>query len=172
MFPQVAATSDLSDLEDKERAPVVFDANLTFVLGCKSNMRQNFVPVPAHKDRDTASSALSDKIANFLERTDHVMDEWKSLGHRENGKERSCAESLRRNAEDRRTIGRSRSATNIMIKGFQYFSRASSCNRSSVTRDFSEDCTEAEADEVTSWCAQCCEIVLGIGGFPSQALST
>lgn len=127
---------------------MVFDANLTFVLGCKTNMKQNFKPVPAHRDRDTVSNVLSNKIADFLERTDHVMDEWKGMGHREDGGRRRTAESVRRNAEDRRNLGRSSSATNILIKGFQYFSRASSCNRSSVTRELSEDRTEAQTDEV------------------------
>lgn len=126
---------------------MVFDANLTFVLGCKTNLKQNFKAVPAHRDRDTVSNALSNKIADFLDRTDHVMDEWKSMGHKEDGKRRT-AESVRRNAEDRRNIGRSSSATNILIKGFQYFSRASSCNRSSMTRELSEDRTETLADEV------------------------
>lgn len=147
VFPQTPVRIDLDDLEDKEEAPVVFDANLTFVLGCKTNLKQNFKPVPAHRDRDTVSNVLSNKIADFLERTDHVMDEWKSMGHKEDGTRRTV-ESIRRNAEDRRNIGRSSSATNILIKGFQYFSRASSCNRSSVTREASEDRTEAQADEV------------------------
>lgn len=149
IYPQKPVTVDLDDLEDKEDAPVVFDANLTFVLGCKTNLKQNFKPVPAHRDRDTVSNVLSNKIADFLERTDHVMDEWKSLGHKDDGVGRKrTAESVRRNAEDRRNIGRSSSATNILIKGFQLFSRASSCNRSSVTRELSEDRTEAQADEV------------------------
>lgn len=138
---------DFDDLEDKEDAPVVFDANLTFVLGCKTNVKPNFKPVPAHRDRDTASNVLSNKIADFLDRTDHVMDEWKSMGHKEDGTKRT-AESVRRHAEDRMNIGRCSSATNILIKGFQYFSRASSCNRSSATRELSEDRTEAQADEV------------------------
>lgn len=132
----------------------MFDANLTFVLGCKTNLKQNFKAIPAHRDRDTVSNVLSNKIADFLDRTDHVMDEWKSMGHRdENGKNsRRSVESVRRNAEDRRNIGRSSSATNILIKGFQYFSRASSCNRSSVTREISEDRTEEQADEVSAKC--------------------
>lgn len=129
----------------------MFDANLTFVLGCKTNMKQNFKPIPAYQNRDTVSNVLTNKIADFLERTDHVMDEWKGMG-RHNNRDgvggRATSESLRRNAEDRRTIGRSSSATNILIKGFQYFSRASSCNRSSMTRELSEDRTEAQADEV------------------------
>lgn len=137
IFPQVGATVDLNDLDDREEAPVIFDANLTFVLGCKGKLRQNFKPVPAHLDQSTASSVLSNKIADFLQRTDHVMDEWKNLGHRDE----------RDGVSDGRSLGRSKSATNIMIKGFQYFSRASSC-RSSVTRDISEDATEALADEV------------------------
>lgn len=133
VFPQIGASVDLDELEDKEESPVVFDANLTFVLGCKGKIKQNVRPVPAYMDRNTTSNYLTNKISDFLERTDHVMDEWKSLGHRE--------------VENKRALGKSRSATNIMIKGFQYFSRASSC-RSSITRELSEDRTEAEAEEV------------------------
>lgn len=138
VFPQVGTTVDLDELDSKEEAPVVFDANLTFVLGCKGKMRQNFKPIPAHLDDGTASNYLSNKIADFLERTDHVMDEWKSLGHKDNSR-------------SERRLDRSKSATNIMIKGFQYFSRASSASRSSVARSFvSDDATEAQADEVTN----------------------
>lgn len=133
VFPQVGVRVDLDELEDKEESPVVFDANLTFVLGCKGKMKQNVRAVPAYMDQSTASNYLTNKISDFLERTDHVMDEWKSMGHKE--------------LENKRSLGKSRSATNIMIKGFQYFSRASSC-RSSVARELSEDRTEAGAEEV------------------------
>lgn len=132
VFPQVGARVDLGELETKEESPVVFDANLTFVLGCKGKMKQNVRAIPAYMDQSTASNYLTNKISDFLERTDHVMDEWKGMGHKEG---------------DKRGMGKSKSATNIMIKGFQYFSRASSC-RSSMTRELSEDRTEAGAEEV------------------------
>lgn len=142
IYPQVSTPVDLSDLEQKEQSPVVFDANLTFVIGCpKTSVRQNIKPTAAHLDDATASNLLSAKISDFLKRTDHVMDEWKSLGHKDDDSENlSGYYNIRRNAEERRVLGRSRSATNIMIKGFQYFSRASSVSRSnSVMRDFSDD---------------------------------
>lgn len=143
VFPQAYRRGNsVLDLEDKEESPVVFDANLTFVLGCKGKMRQNVTPVPAHQDSETASNALSNKISDFLSRTDHVMDEWKSMGHKEDEQH-----SLRMKRHGGKFIGRSRSATNIMIKGFQYFSRASSCSRSSLARDLSDggdDATECE----------------------------
>lgn len=73
------------------------------------------------------------------------MDEWKTIGRHKNYDDSSEREvrslSMQKNAEDRRILGRSRSATNILIKGFQYFSRANSVCRSnsSLTRDLSED---------------------------------
>lgn len=138
IFPQVGTRSEVEELNGKEDSPVVFDANLTFVLGCKGKLRQNVRPVPAHLEAQTASNVLTNKIEKFLKKTDHVMDEWKRLGKRDDGV-----------YERRLREGRSRSATNILIKGFQLYSRSSSCSRSSVARDYSlEDCTEAEADEV------------------------
>lgn len=140
IYPQTSAYSDVDDLEDKEDSSVVFDANLTFVLGTKSQMRQNLNVVPAHLDKETASNALSHKISAFLNRTDHVMDEWKTMGRKDDD-----SLSLR----SQRYLGRSRSATNIMIKGFQYFSRANSTSRSSMareslSRDFNDDATDCD----------------------------
>lgn len=97
------------------------------------------------------------------------MDEWKSMGHKddENSDREARSLSLRKNAEDRRVLGRSRSATNIMIKGFQYYSRSNSVCRSnsmcrstnsmcpsnsSLTRDMSEDrMTDRDFDEVNHY---------------------
>ncbi|XP_060534266.1 unconventional myosin-XVIIIa isoform X3 [Cylas formicarius] len=143
MYPQESFCEDLEELRGKDESPVVFDANLTFVLGCKSKLKQNLTPIPAHLERETASNALSNKISNFLQRTDHVMDEWKRMGRKE---DEQHALRMKRN----RCLGRSRSATNIMIKGFQYYSRSSSVSRSSMTRELpEEDCTEAEIDELS-----------------------
>ncbi|RZC34926.1 SMC N domain containing protein [Asbolus verrucosus] len=150
VFPQVGVRAGTEELKGREESPVVLDANLTFVLGCKGRMRQRVKSVPAHMEAQTASNVLSSKIANFLKKTDHVMDEWKRLGHRDDG-----LEYLRRGRDER--AGRSRSATNILIKGFQLYSRSSSCSRSSVVRDFSEDCTEAEADELSEMTADLAE---------------
>lgn len=147
MYPQSCDNServDLRELKSKEQAPVVFDANLTFVLGCnKQPLRQKFQPVAAHLEEGTSSNYLSNKIDNFLKRTDHVMDEWRRLGHKDD------AETFYE--ERRRRLGRSKSATNIMIKGFTLFSRsgsrASSICRSS--RGISEDrTTVSEMEEV------------------------
>ncbi|GJQ77981.1 Myo18 [Trypoxylus dichotomus] len=141
VYPQTSATVDLDDLVGKEEAPVVFDANLTFVLGCKGKLKQNVTPIPAHTEKDTASSCLTDKIQDFLKRTDHVMEEWKSTGRRRD-------DNNNMSVKERALMGRSKSATNIMIKGFQLFSRANSCSRSSIGKDLTEDLTEAEVDEV------------------------
>lgn len=137
VFPQVGAAAELNELQGRDESPVVFDANLTFVLGCKGKLRQNIKPVPAHLEAEMASNVLSNKIANFLKKTDHVMDEWKRIGRKED------SYSIYKERELR--AGRSKSATNILIKGFQMYSRSSS--RSSIARDFSE-CTEADAEQV------------------------
>lgn len=132
VFPQTYRKDETNDLdsEEKDDSSVVFDANLTFVLGCKSKLKENVTPVPAHQESQTTSNQLANKISNFLARTDHIMDEWKSLGYKEDE-----IHALRMKKHGGKFLGRSRSATNIMIKGFQYFSRASSCSRSSVARE-------------------------------------
>lgn len=148
MYPQTYDSSenvDLRELRAKEQAPVIFDANLSFVLGVnKQPMRQRFTPIAAHLEEGTSSNHLSSKIDNFLKRTDHVMDEWRRLGHRDEP-DLDCYYG------SKRKLGRSKSATNIMIKGFTLFSRsgsrASSVCRSS--RGISEDPTTAsELEEV------------------------
>lgn len=75
------------------------------------------------------------------------MDEWKELGHREDDDDANTwtgYHNMRRNAEERRVLGRSRSATNIMFKGFQYFSRASSVSRAAsvISEDRYTDLTD------------------------------
>lgn len=144
-FPQTYERDDsvADEDEDKDDSSVVFDANITFVLGCKAKLRQNVTAVPAHQDTQTASNVLSNKISNFLARTDHVMDEWKGMGHKEDD-----THSLRMRKNSGKFVGRSRSATNIMIKGFQYFSRASSCSRSSVGRESSVGGDTTDCEEV------------------------
>lgn len=147
MYPQscdISESVDLKELREREQAPVVFDANLSFVLGCnKQPLRQKFKPVAAHMEEGTSSNYLSSKIDNFLRRTDHVMDEWRRLGHKDDSDMMFDGR--------KRKVGRSKSATNIMIKGFTLFSRsgsrASSVCRSS--RGISEDrTTVSEMDEV------------------------
>jgi myosin-18 len=155
MFPQTSAKINYSDEhESKEDAPVVFDAGMSFVMGVKNQaVRQQFKPKAAHLQSSTASSALSSKIRDFLRKTDHVMEEWKRLGKKDTDMQ-SLATLPDRNGEDS-YIGRSRSATNILIKGFQLYSRTNSASiRSpSVTRA-SEGDTVSEVDEV-NYFAQC-----------------
>ncbi|XP_015593292.1 unconventional myosin-XVIIIa isoform X7 [Cephus cinctus] len=157
IFPQESCTLELDDLETREQAPVVFDASLNFVLGIeKQKVRQSFKPTAAHLEPRTASSYLSSRIQQFLQRTDHVMDEWRSLGHRDEAEEIKSLTCLPHN-DKHRPLGRSRSATNIMIKGFQYFSRANSIAKSpsgSLSR-LSEDrtlseCPDEELSEMTA----------------------
>lgn len=148
MYPQTSVNSmDLRELKSKEQAPVIFDANLSFVLGCnKQPLRQRFKPIAAHLEEGTSSNYLSSKIDNFLKRTDHVMDEWRRLGHKDEPDLEMYYDGKKRR------IGRSKSATNIMIKGFTLFSRngsrASSVCRS--TRGISEDrTTVSELEELS-----------------------
>lgn len=149
MFPQTCNSYDgvdLRELKSKEQSPVVFDANLSFVLGCnKQPLRQRFKPVAAHLEEGTSSNYLSTKIDNFLRRTDHVMDEWRRLGHKDDPDLEMYYDGKKRK------VGRSKSATNIMIKGFTLFSRSGS-RASSVCRSnrgISEDrTTVSELDEV------------------------
>ncbi|XP_076684281.1 unconventional myosin-XVIIIa isoform X8 [Andrena cerasifolii] len=120
----------------KEQAPVVFDASLNFVLGFETQkVRQSFKPTASHLEPATASSYLSSKISQFLKRTDHVMDEWRRLGHRDDADNDLCfLSAIQPNDRPRCGIGRSQSATNIMIRGFQYYSRSNSVARSSCSR--------------------------------------
>ncbi|XP_012266444.2 unconventional myosin-XVIIIa isoform X7 [Athalia rosae] len=130
-FPQECVPVKLDELKDKEQAPVVFDASLNFVLGIeKQKVRQSFKPTAAHLEPATASSYLSSRISEFLQRTDHIMDEWKSTGRKDDSTDLGSLTSLPHN-DKHRPLGRSQSATNIMIKGFQYFSRGNSVAKSS-----------------------------------------
>ncbi|XP_046385323.1 unconventional myosin-XVIIIa isoform X7 [Ischnura elegans] len=113
VFPQAGARAgEVAGVARDE--PVVFDAAMTFLLGRTSPapgrgsipIRQAVRPTPSHRMAETVSSALSNKISDFLKRTDHVMDEWKRLG-RADPAEGSGAEG---------SLGRSRSAANIAIK--------------------------------------------------------
>lgn len=121
VFPQSASGQSSEDIDrvmkQLEPSPVVFDANMSFFLGTtKQNVRQNMRPSPAHTEPETASNYLSSRISDFLSRTDHVMDEWKGL------KKDKCSDKLslvERDRERKQVVGRSRSATNIMVKGYQ-----------------------------------------------------
>lgn len=125
------------------------------MLGAKNKVKPRLSPIPAYLEDSTASSYLSNKIADFLDRTDHVMEEWKGLGHRDDDSSSYRMRSVGRSGSvgSNGRVGRSKSVTNIMIKGFQYYSRASSCSRpSSVARELSydgPDCTEADEVYIT-----------------------
>ncbi|CAD1469292.1 unnamed protein product, partial [Heterotrigona itama] len=131
MFPLAAALDPMEDLSVKEQAPVVFDASLNFVLGCdKQRVKQSFRPTASHMEPSTASSYLSSKISQFLKRTDHIMDEWRSMGHRDDADNDLNLASMTR-CNERCGMGRSQSATNIMIRGYQYYSRSNSIGKNS-----------------------------------------
>lgn len=132
----------------KEQAPVVFDASLNFVLGCeRQRVKQSFRPTASHLEPSTASSYLSSKISQFLKRTDHIMDEWRSLGHKDDVNDEAISLPHMQD-KPRGIIGRSQSATNIMIRGYQYYSRSNSVTKSPSRRSLSraslEDATLSE----------------------------
>lgn len=136
-YPRESTRSpSMEDVLVKEQAPVVFDASLNFVLGCeRQRVKQSFRPTASHLDSSTASSYLSSKISQFLKRTDHIMDEWRSLGHKDEIDEPISLPYAR--DKPRSVIGRSQSATNIMIRGYQYYSRSNSVAKSPSRRSLS-----------------------------------
>lgn len=144
----------------KEQAPVVFDASLNFVLGCeRQRVKQSFRPTASHLDSSTASSYLTSKISQFLKRTDHIMEEWRSLGHRDEIDDEPISLPYARD-KPRDVIGRSRSATNIMIRGYQYYSRSNSVAKSPSRRSLSrasEDRTSVGMQELSEMTADFAE---------------
>ncbi|XP_034486253.1 unconventional myosin-XVIIIa isoform X5 [Drosophila innubila] len=86
VFPQSYTRGsglDAYEMRQLESSPVVFDANLSFVLGCKRQpVHQTLRPTPSFEDPRTSSAYLSEKIQNFLKRTDHVQEEWTAMGRR------------------------------------------------------------------------------------------
>lgn len=140
----------------KEQAPVVFDASLNFVLGCeRQKVKQSFRPTASHLEPSTASSYLSSKISQFLKRTDHIMDEWRSLGHSNEADDDAISVPNTLRNKSRGIARRSQSATNIMIRGYQYYSnsRSNSITKSPSRRSMSrgsEDATLSDGiQEVT-----------------------
>ncbi|XP_003736853.3 unconventional myosin-XVIIIa isoform X7 [Drosophila pseudoobscura] len=88
VFPQ-SYTRDRSggvdpyEMRQLESSPVVFDGNLSFVLGCQRQpVHQTMRASPSFEDPRTSSAYLSEKIKNFLKRTDHVQEEWTAMGRR------------------------------------------------------------------------------------------
>lgn len=147
-FPRESTRSpSIEDVLIKEQAPVVFDASLNFVLGCeRQRVKQSFKPTASHLDSSTASSYLSSKISQFLKRTDHIMDEWRSLGHRDEINDEPISLPYACDNHSRRVIGRSQSATNIMIRGYQYYSRSNSVARSPSRRSLSRASEDRTSD--------------------------
>ncbi|XP_075144899.1 myosin heavy chain-like isoform X5 [Haematobia irritans] len=151
VFPQTYVGGDPLDayeMRHLEQSPVVFDGNLSFVLGCKKQpVRQTLRPSPSFEEPRTASAVLSEKIQNFLKRTDHVQEEWTAFGRRSRATSRasragsttssratptnsiyddtfdtiSLIERQReRNSMERcPSVGRSKSSQNILTKAFQ-----------------------------------------------------
>lgn len=153
IFPQTYTRGsglDAYEMRQLESSPVVFDANLSFVLGCKRQpVHQSVRPTPSYEDPRTSSAYLSEKIQNFLKRTDHVQEEWTAMGrrtrrHNHIGGGGSSTTSLgnsrcstpsgyddydtislierqrERNSMERcGSVGRTRSSQNILTKAFQ-----------------------------------------------------
>lgn len=138
-FPQSYTdhSLDVHEFYKMEQSPVVYDANLSFVLGMKQPLRQTLRASPAHSEKSTASSYLSEQISSFLKRTDHVMEEWSAVGRHNKDDTVSYIERQREQRSMDRGVGRSRSAANIQVRGFQLI-RSQPSSRRSVSRDINE----------------------------------
>lgn len=137
-FPQSYTdhTLDVHEFYKMEQSPVVYDANLSFVLGVKQPLRQTLRVSPAHSEKSTASNYLSDQISSFLRRTDHVMEEWSAVGRKKD----DTVSYIERQREQRsmdRNLERSKSAQNILVRGFQLI-RSQPSLRRSMSRDINE----------------------------------
>ncbi|XP_064554707.1 unconventional myosin-XVIIIa isoform X6 [Drosophila montana] len=160
VFPQTYTRGsglDPYEMRQLESSSVVFDANLSFVLGCQRQpVHQTLRPTPSFEDPSTSSAYLSEKIQNFLKRTDHVQEEWTAMGrrtrrHNSSGSNASATTGVgggyssrcstpsgssvhyddydtislierqrERNSMERcGSVGRTRSAQNILTKAFQ-----------------------------------------------------
>lgn len=146
---------DINEMHHLESSPVIFDANLQFVLGCnKQRIHQAFRASPAHSEKETASNYLSDKINEFLQRTDHINEEWKLLGKKTIDDDTvSLIERQRKEDRKHNIVTKSKSAANIMIKGFQLISkqpRTTISRSNSIARDDIDDdqSTIVDASEV------------------------
>lgn len=141
-----------------DASPVVFDANLSFVLGCKRQpIRQSFRPSPSHTDPQTRSNYLTNKIQNFLNRTDHVMEEWSAMGKKSKYRDDDTVSLIEKQRSERAlsqpkgsSLGRSKSVTNILLKGYQLaktMPRTPRSRSSSMARDMSLTEVEKEDDD-------------------------
>lgn len=132
IFPQAYAdpnkTIDLSELRSLDNATTVFDEKLSFVLSCENQrVHQRIRPSPAHSsEADTGSRYLSLKISDFLNRTDHINEEWRNHCRRSVSVSRSSRDMIsiikdqhNINDEMSQRLARSKSVTNIMTKAHQ-----------------------------------------------------
>ncbi|XP_073815217.1 myosin heavy chain-like isoform X9 [Musca autumnalis] len=166
IFPQTYVAGDPLDayeMRHLEQSPVVFDGNLSFVLGCnRQPIRQSLRPSPSFEEPRTASAVLSEKIQNFLKRTDHVQEEWVAHGRRSRANSSSSRATptnshyddtydtinlierqRERNSMERcPSVGRSKSSQNILTKAFQMtkaMPRISNSRSNSMARELSEN---------------------------------
>lgn len=138
IFPQSSPNrSSLSEYKSLEQSSVVFDGKLSFVLGLKNQpVRQLLKPSPSFEVPQTASNYLTDKIDNFLKRTDHVMEEWR---HSSKGK-KSIDDAV---PVEYDRFRRSRSVNNIMVKSFQMAPNMPATTRlNSSRRSVTSCCTD------------------------------
>lgn len=156
VFPQTYqddAKLDIYKMHSLDGSPVVFDANLSFVLGCKRQpVRQTFRPSPSHTDPQTQSNYLTTKIQNFLKRTDHVMEEWGAMGTKSKYRDNDTVSLIEKQRSQSRgsSLGRSKSVTNILLKGYQLtksMPRTPRSRSSSMARDMSITEVEKEDDD-------------------------
>lgn len=143
---------DIHELHQLEQSPVIFDANLQFVMGCnKQRLHQSFRASPAHSEKETASNYLTDKISDFLNRTDHINEEWRLLGKKTFDDDTiSMIEKQRSVDRKMNIVTKSRSAANIIFRGFQLISKQPPTTLSranSIVRD-DDECTIVDDSEV------------------------
>lgn len=148
-FPQTYNdhTLDLHEYYQMEQSPVVYEAGMSFVLGMKKPIRQTLRASPAFSEKSTASNYLSDQISNFLRRTDHVMEEWSAMSRKKDNTVSYIERQREQQSMDRR-VGRSKSAANISLRGFQLMKSQPSFRRS-MSRDIKEFPGDQEDDDHT-----------------------
>lgn len=159
-FPQTYTdhSIDMHEFYKMEQAPVVYDANLSFILGMKQPMRQSLRASPAHSEKSTASNYLSEQISSFLKRTDHVTEEWTALGRKKDDTVSYIERQREQRSKEDRGVGRSRSATNILVRGFQLIRNQPSLRRS-MSRDINEiPCDQIDDDDQTVCDEEVCDL--------------
>ncbi|KAK6620967.1 hypothetical protein RUM43_011270 [Polyplax serrata] len=152
IFPQVARPPALHPDKSSDDSSTVFDASMSFDLASnRTSLRQQFKPQPAFSEEQTASNSLSLRIAEFLNRTDHIMEEWRHLG--KGGDDLQSLVQLPASNLPGQSSTRRKSATNILIKGMLNFTKGSrnSSVRSRSTARTPEACdrTISDIDELS-----------------------